>query len=547
MQLRDVIKEKRGLAQKNAALVDQVSTLEEAYGELKAHLKRLLGGRGQMLALAPGQELLFGEPGDSGDALTSAIRDLGQDDDEDIAELTGDDALVPDAEEAKPAKRSKQRNRRKLAEADLQREIRRSELPPDERRCPVTGLEMVETGVKVATELSYRKAELFVVEHHQVIYGPAPEIAQERTVEPIMSPAPEAAVEGVKATAALLAWLLCQKYVLHLPLYRQEDAFARLGVALSRQTLCDWVMKSAFALRPVAGEIERQIRAGPVLQIDDPPIKVRRAGPGGGKEKVKQSYLWVLKNPEVSGVVFRFTEGRATADVASLLQPESALRGVEVILGDGYQANRSGAREAGLEVNHAGCWAHLLRKFRDALTEAPHAMSLYMKDIAELYAIERRGRDDQLDSDAMLELRRRESMPIATNLMRVTSGWKNDYSLEGKVAAAMKYVRGQRHALLEFRRDGRVPIDNNACERAIRPVVVGRRNWLFAGSVDGARAAATIYTLVESAKASRVDPLAYLEVVVELHGRCPAPAIAELTPLAMSSELLAYRDRGADA
>ena len=128
--------------------------------------------------------------------------------------------------------------------------------------------------------------------------------------------------------------------------------------------------------------------------------------------------------------------------------------------------------------------------------------------------------------------------------MRVTSGWKDDYSLEGKVAAAMKYARGQRHELLEFLRDGRVPIDNNACERAIRPVAVGRRNWLFAGSVDGAKAAATIYTLVESAKASRIDPLAYLEAVIDRHGSWPAAKIDELTPWAMSGGLPRYRDRG---
>lgn len=284
-----------------------------------------------------------------------------------------------------------------------------------------------------------------------------------------------------------------------------------------------------------------------MLQIDDTPIKVKRAGPGGGREKVKQSYLWVLKNPAISGVVLRFTVGRSTADVASLFHPASALGGVEVMVGDGYQANRSDAREAGLEVIHGGCWAHLLRKLRDGLTEAPRAMALYMKDIADLDEIEGRGRNEDLDADALLELRLRESLPLVIGLMRLTSGWQKAYSLEGKVAAAMKYVRGQRGALLAFLRDGRVPIDNSACERAIRPVAVGRRNWLFAGSVDGARAAATIYTLVESAKASRVDPLAYLEAVIERHGQCPASEVAELTQWALKGELVPYRERSVEA
>lgn len=314
----------------------------------------------------------------------------------------------------------------------MRREIRRSELPADERRCPETGVELVETGVRVTKELGYKSAEFYLIEHQQVVYGPRPEVAKERRIEPLLAPPHEPAVEGVTAAPSLLAWLLCQKYVLHLPLYRQEDAFARLGVQLSRKTLCDWVMKAAFALAIVAREIERQIRAGPVLQLDDTPIKVKRPGPGGGKSKVRQSYLWTLTNPEVTGVAFRFTEGRSTNDVASVLGPADDAKAVEVILGDGCRANVSGAREAGINVVHAGCWAHLLRKFRDALKEAPRAMALFMKDIADLYAVERKARDEGMGTVARLELRQRESLPIAARLMRLTSDWQAHYSLEGR-------------------------------------------------------------------------------------------------------------------
>ncbi len=117
-------------------------------------------------------------------------------------------------------------------------------------------------------------------------------------------------------------------------------------------------------------------------------------------------------------------------------------------------------------VRYGGCWAHLLRKFRDALKEAPQAMSLFMKDIAELYSIEARGREAALGPDELLELRRRDSIPIVIGLMRLTSNWQADCSLSGKVADAMKYARNQRHAVMEFLRDGRVPIDHNACERS---------------------------------------------------------------------------------
>ena len=350
-RLREVTRKNRDLEQRNATLFDRLAEQEETLLELRSHLARLLGAGTRRPTIAPGQGALFDDS--SADAITSAIEELASPATEEAsAELQGADALVPDAEEPeKPgrAKPSRDRRQRKLDESNLRREIRRSELPDGARRCPETGVELVETGVKITTELGYKSAELYLIEHHQVVYGPAPEVAQERTIAPLLAPPHEPAVEGVTAAPSLLAWLLTQKYVLHLPLYRQEDAFARLGVQLSRKTLCDWVLKSAFALKNVAREIERQIRAGPVLALDDTPIRVKRPGRGGGKPKVRQSYLWTLTNPEVPGVAFRFTEGRATADVASVLVTEDDVVGLEVLLGDGYRANVSGAREAGLD------------------------------------------------------------------------------------------------------------------------------------------------------------------------------------------------------
>lgn len=160
-------------------------------------------------------------------------------------------------------------------------------------------------------------------------------------------------------------------------------------------------------------------------------------------------------------------------------------------------------------------------------------MRLFLEDIDLLYDIEERGRTGKLDAKELLALRLQESLPITRRIMRMTSGWQKHYSLQGKVGEAMKYVRNQRHELLEFLRDGRVAIDNNVCERAIRPIALGRRNWLFSGSVDGAEGAAIMYTLVESAKASGVDPLAYLEAVIGRLATWPSNQIEQLTPWAM--------------
>lgn len=544
-RVRTQATEIRDLRQENAELADTVEDLRSTEAKLKEALERLLARYRGRKKVDPSQGLLFSEQVAE---LVATIEAFATGETEAPVELAPEDALVPDGEalsdpDPKTPRKKADRSRRVVDESNLRREVKRSELPAEERRCPETGVELIEVGTKVTKELDYRPGELVLVEHHQVIYGPAPEIEKERRIEPLLAPPPAMAVEGVTASAALLAWLLCQKYVLHLPLYRQEDAFARLGVRLSRKTLCDWVLKAAFLLAAIAREIERQIRAGPVLQLDDTPVKCRHEQERSGRKKIKQSYLWVFVNPAVSGVVFRFTDGRATADLAGILSTSEKPSSIEVIVSDGLSTNRSGVREAGLEVGHAGCWAHLLRKFRDALPEAPAAMGLFLEEIGRIYEIEASGRESCASAKDLLDLRRREAFPHVLNVLRMTSGWKLKYSLKGKVAEAMRYARGQRRSLLTFLRDGRVPVDNNACERAIRPVAIGRGNWLFAGSVEGGEAAATIYTLVESAKASGVDPYAYLEAALSQIGSHPANRITELTPWAMAATLPSYRRR----
>lgn len=543
-KLRDAKKEARELRQENALLRDtvselraQVETMRVEGQELLATVKHLLRGSGRGAATLPeGQGLLFADPDSESSHDSDEVEQPG---------ISAEDAQALEEDELadRPAKKPRDRKRRQVDEANLRTEIHRSELPENERRCPTTGVELVEVDVKVTSELDYRQAELVRIEHHQVVYGPSPEVEKDRQIEPLVAPPHSPAIEGVTATAGLLAWLLCQKYVLHLPLYRQEDAFARLGVRLSRKTLCDWALMAAFGLEPIAEFIGGAVRAGPVLQLDDTLIKVKRPGPGSDRLKIRQSYLWVLANPDVPAVHFSFTVGRSTEDVAQTLNPCTGGASVEFLVGDGYAGNHSGAREAGLDAVNAGCWAHAIRKFKDAKAEAPNAMALFVEDIDRIYEIESQAQEQGLGPDERLALRRKEALPVVLDMLRQTSGWRTRYNLGGKVADAMTYIRGQRRALLQFLRDGRVPIDNNTCERAIRPVAMGRKNWLFAGSVNGARAAATIYTVVESAKLSGVDPLAYIEAVLGRLGTCPASEIETLMPWRMVGELPAYDPR----
>jgi len=312
-----------------------------------------------------------------------------------------------------------------------------------------------------------------------------------------------------------------QKYANHLPLYRQEKIFARDGLRLPRQTLCDWTLGAAEALRPIADCLLGKIRAGPVMQLDDTPVMCQ----GGRGESHFQAYLWTFVNPEVSGVVYRFTSGRAS----ELIRDELAdFEGF--LVGDGYSGNRKAADDAPGAIVLAGCWSHTIRKFREALDEAPGTAQLFMDDIKQMFDVEREASADDLAPEARLALRQEKSRrPLAALLSRARR-LRDDYSDAGKMAKAIGYLTNQRKPLRRFLEDGRLPLHNNACERAIRPIAIGRRNWLFAGSLRGGRAAAIVYTLIESCKLANLDVVSYLADVLLRVAMHPASQVERLLP-----------------
>ncbi len=235
---------------------------------LKANFEKLLGGR------APDV------PEIDADQLTM-FDGVGPPEPEEI-EVPNHVGEAPDGETPDDKIRNRDKPKDRATRPDwsnLRREIVEHELPEEERVCPTTGVPLIPVGVKVTEEVTMTAAEIRVIEHRQVEYGPAPEIAAERTIKALRAPMPPQAVEGVMVSALLLAQLLTQKYQFHMPLYRQETAFQQAGLRIPRQTLCDWVLKAAFELSPLARAIEDSIRAGRVLQLDDTPVKCQ-AGTG---------------------------------------------------------------------------------------------------------------------------------------------------------------------------------------------------------------------------------------------------------------------------
>ncbi|MCP4037308.1 MAG: IS66 family transposase [bacterium] len=445
---------------------DEIERQGKELALLQREVKRLLSHRKDDHLIAEGQLTLFGDDAAQTDEVVP----------EHISE-------APDGETPEDSIKNRHKPKRRSRKVDLSalpRETVTHELAENERVCPTTGLPLIAVGEKVFEEIDFTPAQIRVIEHHRIEYGLAPQDAQERHVVPIVAPGPPRPLEGCKASAGLLAQILVQKYLFHLPLYRQEEVFQQAGLSIPRQTLCDWVMGAAFQLRPVVEEMMRQIRAGPVLQLDDTPVKCRGAKGSG----YYRAYLWTLVNPEANGVVYRFTPGRAAKEIEPLIE---GLEGY--LVGDGYAGHFAAAKEVDGIIGHGGCWAHVFRKYRDAKKEGGRMAGMFMSDIAKLFTIEDKAKDAKMGAEARRTLRVEEGRPILARLLRRTRGWEDVFSTSGKMGTAIKYMRNQWKTLKCFLEDGRVPIHNNACELAIRTIAVGRRNWLFAGSERGGEAA----------------------------------------------------------
>jgi transposase len=472
--------------------------------KLEARLKELLARRRALAeVLAPGQLALFDEPVTPTPPCAKEAPD-GE---------TTEDKIRP---------RHQRRNApREVAYAALPREHVVHELPPVERVCPVTGTELVMVGEKTSEELEYRPAKLVVIVHHRKVYGLAEDERAERKAEPLMAPLPVRPIENGLAGPGLLARILVAKYCEHLPLYRQQAIFAREGLELPRQTLCDWVLASAYLLGPIQRALKKEILGSGVVQLDDTPVECQ----GGKGAPNFQAYLWTYASPLVNGVVFDFTPDRRHEHVASFLGEDTE----GYLVGDGYAGYGVLARKNPGLVE-TGCWAHVLRKFRDALKESPVEALRVLHQIGKLFDVESEAAKAELAPDALRALRLEKSKAVLAAIESETRTLRGTGSDQGSLAKALTYIENQWPTLVRFLEDGRVPIHNNSCENAVRPVAVGRKNWLFAGSERGGHAAATAYSVIESCRRVGVDPFVYLRDVLVRVCTHPESRVHELVP-----------------
>ena len=341
----------------------------------------------------------------------------------------------------------------------------------------------------------------------------------------IAAPAPDHAIARGRAGAGLLAHIVVSKYDDHLPLYRQAEIFAREGVSLETSTLSGWVGATAAALAPLVDALAADVMTSDTLHVDDTPVPV--LAPGTGKTKTGRLWVYVRDERAFAGsrppaALFFYSADRKGEHPRAHLQD---FRGV--IHADGY----SGFNElfAGNRITEAACWAHVRRKFFDvhAATGSPIAQEA-LNRIGDLYGVEKAIAGSP--PDHRRRERQQRSKPIAEALAIWAEQTLPKLSRKSELAKAFRYMRSRWKALLRCLDDGRLALDNNPAERALRCVAIGRKNYLFAGSDAGGRRAAALYSLIESAKLNGLNPQHYLADLLARIADHPARQIADLLP-----------------
>jgi len=396
---------------------------------------------------------------------------------------------------------------------DLPREIRKIELPEAARLCRCCNEVMPAIGEEVSERLDYTPAVTKVIETRRVKYA-CKEHEEAGVATP---PAPVHPIEKGMATAGLLAHVVVAKYKDHLPLYRQSCIFARHGAEIAESTLGDWVKDVAGMLRPVVAAMKTSVLASHVVQSDDTSITVLDPSHPNGS---RRSYLWAYVGDRCE-VVFDFTMGRGREGPRSFLGDYRGFLQVDAYAG--YDVVFVNGR-----VVELGCWAHARRYFFEALGSDKENATNALAAIGRLYAIEREAKKLGLDFGARREKRQAE----AKELLEAMKGWltvlKPQVLPKSPIGEAIGYTLRQWDPLIRYLDDGRLEIDNNCVERQMRGVAVGRKNWMFAGSDDGARRAATIYSLVCTCGLLGIEPWAYLKDVLQRIAEGDDPA--QLTP-----------------
>jgi len=434
-------------------------------------------------------------------------------------ELIADEDSRPEPPKEK-VHHPKAKGKRELDFEKLPREQKIHELPEDQRVCPDCGGPLHACGHSaVRREIEFRPAKYVGVEHVETLYScrACEKNAIDNTVPMLRSalPAPVIPGSGI-SSASLIAHILNCKYVLALPLHRQEQEFERLGIPISRQTMANWAIYSSeryFSL--IFEQLREELLKNEILHADETTLMVLRED---GRQAKQKSYVWLYRTSggaKRAVICYDYQPSRAAACAAHFLQ---GFKGY--LHTDGYGAWHS--KDIPEEITVIGCWSHMRRKFTDALKPLPADIRGKVPAAAglawcnKLFALERSFAKQELTAEERHAARLRESKPVADSFF----AWaKKEYAalleIDSLFGKALTYALNQQSWLRGVFLDGRLELSNNRVERSVRPFAVGRKNWLFANTPSGATASATIYSIVETAKVNGLKPYEYLKFLLE--------------------------------
>ena len=424
-------------------------------------------------------------------------------------EVCGDKIVIPE--------HTRKKRGRKPLPADLPRVDIIHDVPEEEKHCDC-GVALSCIGQDVSEKLDYVPARLRVIRHIRYKYackncegveseGPTVKIA----------PPPVQLIPKSIASEGLIAHLVVSKFADGLPLYRQQKIFGRLGIELSRGTMANWVVKASWRCQPLIDLLKTEIRCGPLINVDETPYQVLNEP---GRHNTSKSYMWVFKGCQKNSPAFLYQYHRTRSG-------ETALN----FLGD-YQGYVQSDAFSGYEclsakkgITHVGCWAHARRNFVGVIKAKKKNRSKRVRPksladealefIGGLYQIEKEAKIKNLEPQEIYQLRQEKAKPMLDTFKIWLTAKQLITPPKGLLGKAINYSLNHWKKLIVYIEDGRLSPDNNAAENAIRPFVVGRKNWLFAGHPNGAEAGATFYSLVETAKANGLEPYNYLRYIFE--------------------------------
>jgi len=411
---------------------------------------------------------------------------------------------------------SRRKSGRKPLPEDLPRVEVIHDLSEAEKMCACGHL-MSRFGQEVCEKLDYVPAKIQVIRHIRYKYackhcegvesdGPTVKIA----------PPPVQLIPKSNATEGLLAHIFTAKFADGLPLYRQQKIFSRLGLDLPRSTMANWAVEASIRCKPLIELLQAEIRSGPLINVDETTLQVLKEP---GRRNTARSYMWLYRGGALDrpALVYQYAPSRSGQVAEDFIGDYKGFVQSDAFVGYDRLQDKPGIRLM-------GCWAHARRKFvavikvKKKIRNSKNPKGLAdeaLEFIEELYRLEKKAREEKLKPEQIGELRQSQTVPVLNQLKL----WLDEkYPIvppKSLLGAAIAYTLDNWHRLIVYVEDGRLRPDNNAAENALRPFVVGRKNWLFAGHPRGAEASAIFFSLIETAKANRLEPYAYLKYIFQ--------------------------------